>query len=68
MNIPKITITEAIILEGAIKQIEQRLRQIEVAFPICRHSKRKNRLNKKYRYFVHIHTELIKRLQALPGY
>lgn len=68
MNMSKITITEEMLLEGAIKQIEQRLRRMEVASTICRHSKRKNQLNKKYRYFVHFHSELIKRLQALPGY
>lgn len=64
----KAKITEEMIIEGAIKQVEQRLRRMEVASTICRHSKRKKQLNKKYRYFVHLHAELIKRLQALPGY
>lgn len=68
MKLPKLTITEAMIIEGALKQIEQRLRRIEVASPICRHSKRKHQLNKKYRYFVRLHAELVKKLQTMPGY
>lgn len=64
----KVKVTEEMMLKGTIKQVELRLRRMEVASTICRHSKRKKQLNKKYRYFVHLHAELVKRLQALPGY
>lgn len=64
----KIKITEEMMLEAAIKQIEQRLRVIEVALPICRHSKRKHQIKKMQRKLVHVHMHLTKRLLQLPGY
>lgn len=64
----KIRITEAKVVESAIKRIEQRLRELDVALSICHHSKRKHQTKKIQRKLIHVHTELVKRLQSMPGY
>lgn len=68
MRLPKIIITKAMILESAIKQVEQRLRELDIALSICRHSKRKHQTKKIQRKLIHVHAELVKRLQSTPGH